>query len=306
MLNEQIATAVGPARIDIAYERRGNPNDPLALLIMGLGAQLVSWPTGFLDALIKRGLQLVRFDNRDSGRSTHFLNAPQPDLTAALAGDFSSVSYTLTDMAADAAGLLDVLAIPSAHVIGASMGGAIAQVMAINHPDRVRSLTSIMSSTGDPSIGQIHPEAQKALFSGPPADTREAAIERAIRTAPIIRSPAYPSDPAEIASRVGLAWDRDHDMTAIARQAIATIASEDRTAFLRQLDVPTLVIHGTHDRMCDVSGGRATAAAIPGSECVLLDGMGHDLPANLWSCIADHIAATVQRGEMSRRASWNM
>lgn len=299
MLNEKIAHNVGPARLDIAYEQHGNLTDPAVLLIMGLSAQLVHWPIGFVDALVARGLHVIRFDNRDSGHSTHIDDAPKPDLPAALAGDFASVSYTLSDMAADSVGLLDVLGI-TAHVVGASMGGAIAQTMAIEHPNRIRSLTSMMSTTGDMSVGQMHLESQKALFGGPPATTREAVIERAIRTAPIIRSPAYPTRPEDLAKGAGLAWDRDHDGVAIARQAVASVASGDRTAKLRDLAIPTLIIHGARDTMCDVSGGRATAAAIPNAELVVVEGMGHDFPSPLWDRIADHIAAVVQRGEMDQ------
>lgn len=297
MLTEQIAKGVGPARVDLAYERRGNPTDPTVLLIMGLGAQLVNWPTGFVDVLVAHGLHVIRFDNRDSGHSTHMSDAPKPDLAAALAGDLSSVSYTLSDMAADAIGLLDHLGIERAHIVGASMGGAIAQVMAIEHPNRVRSLTSMMFTTGDAGVGQMHPDAGKALFDGPPPETREEAIAQALRRAPIVRSPAYPTAPEEIATTTGLAWDRGHDQIAISRQAVAVVASGDRSEKLRELSVPALVVHGTHDVICDVSGGKATAAAIPGAELVLIDGMGHDLPSAVWNRIAAHIAATVRRGE---------
>ena len=300
MLNEQIARGVGPAGIDITYEQRGNPANPTVLLIMGVSAQLVHWPTGFVDALVARGLHVIRFDNRDSGHSTHFDKAPKPDLPAALAGDYSSVSYTLSDMAADAIGLLDALGIAAAHVVGASMGGFIAQVMAIAHPSRIRSLTSMMSTTGDMSVGQAHLATLKAVFGGPPATTRDDVIDRALRMAPVVRSPIYLTPPEVIAEGAGLAWDRDHDGTAVARQAVASVASGDRTAKLRGLTIPTLVIHGTADTMCDVSGGRATAAAIPGAEFVLIEGMAHDLPRELWDRIADHIAAVVQRGVAQR------
>jgi pimeloyl-ACP methyl ester carboxylesterase len=297
VLNERIATGVGPASIDIAYEQRGDPTDPTVLLIMGVGAQLVSWPTGFLDALVTRRLHVIRFDNRDSGRSTHFDAAPKPNLTAVLAGDLSSVSYTLSDMAADAVGLLDILGIKTAHVIGVSMGGAIAQVMAIEHQSRVRSLVSIMSTTGDMSVGQPHPATLKILFGGSPVTSREEVVQRAIRSFSIIGSPAYQTELSDIAMRAGLAWDRDYDEIATARQAIATLASGGRTHKLRSLVLPTLVIHGTNDTMCDVSGGRATAEAISDAELVLIEGMGHDLPPGLWDRVADHITTVVQRNE---------
>jgi pimeloyl-ACP methyl ester carboxylesterase len=302
MLNERIARDVGPAHIDIAYEQRGDPTHPTVLLVMGIAAQLVHWPEGFLDALVARGLHVVRFDNRDAGRSTHMHDAPPADLPAALRGDLSSASYTLSDMAADAVGLLDALEIDAAHVVGASMGGAIAQTMAIEHPARVRSLTSMMSTTGDTAVGQMHPETRKSVFGGPPAHTREEVIARAVRARAILGSPAFPSDPAHVAEIAGLAYDRDHDAAAVARHAVATVASGDRTARLRALDVPALVIHGLADTACDPSGGRATAAAVPGAELVLVEGMGHNLPPGVWERIADPIAAVVERGEVRLRA----
>lgn len=301
MLNELIATDVGPSHLDIAYERHGNPAHPAVLLVMGIAAQLVHWPLGFIQALVTRNLHVVRFDNRDSGRSTHLRNAPSADLPAALRGDLSSASYTLSDMAADAVGLLDVLKIDAAHVVGASLGAGIAQTLAIEHSKRVRSLTSMMWTTGDMAVGQAHPETLKSVFGGPPARTREEAVARAVRIFEIVGSPAFPTDPADVAKVAGLAYDRAHDEAAAARQGVATIASGDRTRLLRTLDVPTLVLHGLADTMCDPSGGRATAAAIPGAELVLIEGMGHNIPRGLWERIADHIAAVVRHGETRAR-----
>ena len=302
-MNERIAPGVGPAQIDIAYERRGDPDDPKVLLIMGIAAQMVNWPEGFLDSLVARGLEVIRFDNRDSGRSTHLNSAPAPDLPAALGGDLSSASYTLSDMAADAAGLLDALGISAAHVVGASMGAAIAQTMAIEHPDRVLSLTSMMFTTGDASVGQIHPETMSKVFGGPPADTREQVMERAVRIHSVVGSPGYPADPAQVAERAGVAWDRDHDEIAIARQGVATVASGDRTGLLGTIRVPAQVVHGLADTMVDPSGGRATAAAIPGARLELIEGMGHDLPPGLWDRLADLISSTVQRAAFSTSPS---
>jgi pimeloyl-ACP methyl ester carboxylesterase len=299
-LIERTATNVGPSGIEIAYERRGNATDPVVLLIMGGAAQLVHWPDGFLAALLRRGLQLIRFDNRDAGRSTHFHDAPKPDVRAALAGDLSSAADTCSDMAADTGGLLDVLELADAHIVGLSLGGAIAQTIAIEHPARIISLTSMMSTTGDMTVGQVHPETLKSVFGGPPATTRQEVIDRTVRVFSVIGSPAYPTEPAAIAERAGLAWDRGHDELAIARQGVASLASGDRTSRLQKLDLPTLVIHGLADLICDVSGGRATAAAIPGAELVVIEGLGHNLPPGLWERFADHIAEVVQRGEARR------
>ena len=263
----------------------------------GSRAQSINWPDAFCHALVDRGLQVIRFDNRDAGLSTHLTDAPPPDLPAALAGDLSSVSYTLSDMAADAVGLLDALGFEKAHVVGASMGGAIAQTMAIEHPDRVRSLTSMMSTTGQLSVGQPSPEALREVFGGPRAVTRDEVIQKMLRAVRAVGSPGYPADENEVAAGAGRAYDRCYDPVGAARQGIATIASGDRTERLRHLDVPTLVIHGLADRMCDVSGGRATAEAIPGAELVLIEGMGHNLPPGLRSQLAARIAGFVWRAE---------
>lgn len=294
-MSNRIARHVGPSRLDLAYDIHGNPNAPVILLIMGLAAQLVHWPEGFIADLVGRGFRVVRFDNRDAGLSTHLLDAPAPDFAAAMAGDLTSVSYTLSDMAADAVGLLDALGVQMAHLVGASMGGGIAQMMAIEHPGRVQSLTSMMFSTGDPRVGQIHPDTMRAMFEGPPATTRDEAIARALRMAPIVRSPRYPTPAEVIARTAGLAWDRDHDEIGPMRQGLAVIATGDRTDRLRRLDLPALVIHGSADTVCDPGGGMATAQAIPGARFVLLKGMGHDLPPELHTRIAEEIAANAAR-----------
>lgn len=296
-LAEEKSSRVGPAGIEIAYQRAGKPDAPPVLLIIGIAAQYIHWPDAFCNALLDGGLQVIRFDNRDSGHSTHMTNAPPPNLPAALAGDLSTVSYTLSDMAGDAVGLLDALGFDQAHVVGASMGGQIAQTMAIEYPDRVRSLTSMTSTTGNISVGQPSPEALREVFAGPSAVTRDEVIQRMLRAMRAVGSPGFPGDANEIALRAGRAYDRCHDPTGAARQAIATIASGDRTERLRQLEVPTLVIHGLADQMCDVSGGRATAAAIRGAELVLIEGMGHDLAPGLRSRLAARITEFVWRAE---------
>lgn len=306
-LVEEMARKVGRAGIDIAYQRiggrgsegrsEGQQKAPTVLLIMGGAAQMIHWPDVFCHELVDRGLGVIRFDNRDAGHSTHIEGAPDPDLPAVLAGDFSSVSYTLSDMADDTVGLMDALGLETAHLVGASMGGQIAQTIAIEHPERVRSLVSMMSTTGAKAVGQIEPEAMKEVFGGPAPVTREETIEHRMRAMRTLGSPGYERNETEMRERLGRAFDRDHDGAAIARQAIATVASGDRTEKLRGVRVPTLVIHGLADRMCNVSGGRATAEAIPGAELVLIDGMGHDFPPALRPKLAEHIAEFVWRVE---------
>ena len=292
---EEKARNVGPSGIEVAYERIGDRGALPVLLIMGAGAQMISWPDGFCAELAGRGLQLIRFDNRDAGRSTHFPDGPVPDLAAALAGDFSSAAYTLADMAADTAGLLDVLGLGSAHIVGASLGGMIAQTMAIECPARVRSLTSIMSTTGALGVGL--PDLPAIAGLGAPPANRAGFIDWRVRALRVTGSPGFEFDEAAAAELAGRAYDRDHDRLAMLRQSVAVLAAGDRTARLRSLRVPALVLHGDDDRMCHVSGGRATAAAIPGAELVIFEGMGHSLPQQLWPKIADLIAGLVQRAE---------
>ncbi|MFC4121931.1 alpha/beta fold hydrolase [Nonomuraea zeae] len=300
-MNAEKALNAGPSGMELAYERFGDSAAPPVLLVMGGGGQMIAWPGEFCAELVAHGLHVIRFDNRDVGLSTHFHDAPAPDLPAALAGDLSSASYTLSDMAGDTVGLLDALGLDSAHLVGVSLGGMIAQTVAIEHPGRIRSLTSIMSSTGDRSVGQARPEALAAL-AGPPATTREEVVEQWLKASRVVRSPGFEPDEAALREHVGLAYDRAFDPTGMIRQSVAVIASGDRTALLRSLDLPVLVVHGADDVLCDVSGGRATAEVIPGAELVVIDGMGHDLPRALWPELATRIAALVQRAESRTRS----
>jgi len=299
-MSVEVARGVGPARLDIAYERFGDPDRPPLLLVMGLGTQMLGWPDGFCSALTARGVHVIRFDNRDIGLSTHLTNAGAPDLRAVMRGDVSSAPYRLSDMGGDVIGLLDELELDSAHLVGASMGGMIAQLLAIEHPRRVRSLTSIMSNTGDRSVGQATPRALAALMS-PPAATRGEAIERTVSILRITGSPGFDLDEAELRRRTGLAFDRSHDPLGVARQFAAIGASGDRTDALRSVSVPTLVVHGADDPLVNVSGGRATARSIPGAELVVYDGMGHNLPRELWADMARRIGEVVERAEAERR-----
>jgi pimeloyl-ACP methyl ester carboxylesterase len=281
-MSVEVALSVGPARLDIAYEKFGDPGAPPVLLLMGLGTQMLGWPDGFCTALAARGVHVIRFDNRDIGLSSHLTDAPMPDVRAALLGDTSSASYRLSDMAADTSGLLDALGLDSAHLVGASMGGMIAQTLAIEQPDRVRSLTSIMSTTGDPSVGQATQRALAALLS-PPAKTREEAIERTVSIVRVIGSPAFELDEPDLRWRAGLAYDRANDPVGVGRQLAAIAASGDRTGALGSVTVPTLVIHGADDPLVNVSGGRA--------------GMGHHLSRELWREIVRRIDELVERAE---------
>ncbi|MFD0356989.1 alpha/beta fold hydrolase [Streptomyces sp. NPDC127110] len=298
-VSEEKAVGVGPAGIEVAYERWGDGQAPPVLLVMGIALQMHGWPDGFCAELTARGVQLIRFDNRDAGLSTHFPDAPVPDVPAALAGDLSSASYSLSDMAGDAVGLLDALGLDSAHVVGLSLGGAIAQTMAIEHPGRVRSLTSLMSTTGDPAVGQPDPKALSAL-AGPPPRTREEVVDRTVNAVRVLGSPGFPFDEAAVRGRAARAFDRSYDPLGVGRQAVASVASGDRTERLRSLRLPTLVVHGADDPMCDVSGGRATAEAVPGAELAVFPGMGHDLPRALWPAIAGLITDLVHRTEAGR------
>jgi pimeloyl-ACP methyl ester carboxylesterase len=300
-MSPEVIRAAGPSGIDIAYERFGDRDAPPVLLVMGLATQMLGWPEEFCSALVARGLHVIRFDNRDVGLSTHLHDAPEPDVMAALSGDSSSASYTLSAMADDSVGLLDALELDGAHIVGASMGGMIAQTVAIEHPDRVRSLTSIMSTTGDATVGQGTQEALGALLAAP-ATTRQEAVERTVAIFRVIGSPGFELDEADLRERAGLAYDRADDPLGVARQLLAIIASGDRTASLRSLNVPMLVLHGADDSLVDVSGGQATADAIPDAELVIFDGMGHDLPRALWPEITARIDSVVQRGEARANA----
>jgi pimeloyl-ACP methyl ester carboxylesterase len=213
---------------------------------------------------------------------------------AALAGDVSSASYVLADMADDCVGLLDELGVEAAHLVGASQGGMIAQTVAIRHPERVLSLTSIMSTTGDRAVGQPHPEAIPALLTRPPAG-RDGFIDFVVGAWKVIGSPGFEVDEEALRARAGASYDRGIFPEGTARQLVAILASGDRTEDLRRLDVPTTVIHGTNDILIDVSGGKATAAAIPGARLELIEGMGHDLPRQLWPRLVDLIVENAER-----------
>lgn len=284
--------------LDIAYEAFGDPADPPVLLVMGLATQMVGWPDEFCRDLADRGLHVIRFDNRDIGLSTHLTDAGAPDILA-LMGGHGSAAYALADLADDTVGLLDQLGLDSVHVVGASMGGMIAQLVAVRSPERVRSLTSIMSTTGDQGVGRPSDAATGVLLAAPAHD-RESAIQRAVDTYRVIGSPGFEFDETALRERAGLSFDRAYDPAGVARQLAAILTTPDRTSDLGALDVPALVVHGEKDQLVDVSGGHATAAAIPGAELMIVDGMGHDLPREVWPRLLDALTALVERGEATR------
>jgi pimeloyl-ACP methyl ester carboxylesterase len=292
-MSERIAPANG---IEIAYETIGDPDGHPLLLVMGLGVQMLGWDEKFCRLLADRGFYVIRFDNRDVGLSTKIRGGPRPRVWAAVLGDTRSTSYTLDDMADDAAGLLDHLGVDSAHVMGASMGGMIGQTMAIRHPSRVRSLVSIMSSTGDRRVGRARLVVLRFLMRPVPA-RREKYIKRMVRAFRAIGSPAYPLDEDRIRRLAAASYDRCFHPAGTTRQLVGILASGDRTESLRGVRAPTLVIHGENDPLVNLSGGKATAAAIPGAELMVIPGMGHDMPPALWPTIVDAAVALAERAD---------
>jgi pimeloyl-ACP methyl ester carboxylesterase len=261
---------------------------------MGLGTQRVAWHDDFCRELVDRGLRVVRFDNRDCGRSTILRHVAPPSSSALLLRRSLRAAYTLDDMADDAAGLLDALGIERAHVVGASMGGMIGQTLAVRHPARVRSLVSIMSTTGSRRVGQPAWRVYPILLRRAPAD-REAYVELAVRVFGLIGSPGFPRSEEELRAVARRSHERGVHSGGTARQLAAIVASGDRTADLARVRVPTLVVHGLADPLVNPSGGRATARAIPGARLLEIPGMGHDLPRGAWPRIIAGIAETAGR-----------
>jgi pimeloyl-ACP methyl ester carboxylesterase len=274
--------------IDIEYATDGDPADPPLLLVMGLGAQLITWPQGFVDGLCERGYFVIRFDNRDSGLSTKFEGTPE--ITALFGGDTGSAPYRIEDMADDAAGILTEMGLSKVHVVGASLGGMITQALTIHHQNRFLSACSIMSTTGDRSVGAPTGEAIAALLR-PIATTREEAIEASLAGSKVIGSTAYPVDEEVLRTRAAAAYDRSYCPEGTARQLAAILASPDRTEGLHSVELPFLVLHGEADPLVTLSGGQATADAVPGAKLIVYPGMGHDLPEKLWAEITEAIAA---------------
>ncbi len=269
--------------VELVYETSGSPAAPTLLLVNGLGSQMIAWDGAMVDAFVSEGFHVIRYDNRDVGLSS-WLDGHDVDVAALLnqvvAGESVEVPYDLSDMAADGIAVLDAAGVDRAHILGVSMGGMIVQTMAIEYPERVATLTSVMSRTGEPGYGESTPEANKGLMAPAPAD-RDGAIEHSVATGRIWSSPEwYDEDRAR--ARAAAAYDRAFHPIGVGRQMLAVLGSPDRTAGLRALDVPTLVIHGTADTLIPPDGGARTAELIPGTELLLIEGMGHDYPAEVW------------------------
>jgi pimeloyl-ACP methyl ester carboxylesterase len=280
--------------VELCYETFGDPAHPALLLVMGLATQMLGWREAFCAQIAERGFHVVRYDNRDVGRSTKFTSHPPPTRAQLLRRDARAAAYTLADMAGDGIGLLDHLGIARAHVAGASMGGMIAQTMAFRHPDRVLSLASIMSNTGARWSGQPSLALYGVLLKRAPRE-REAYIAHQMEVFAKTGSPGFARDEADLRELAASTYDRGHDPTAAGRQLAAILASGDRTTDLATIRVPTVVIHGDQDKLVAPSGGRATAKAIPGARLVTIAGMGHDLPRGAWPQIIDAIAENAAR-----------
>jgi pimeloyl-ACP methyl ester carboxylesterase len=285
--------------ITLAYEQLGDQGGTPLLLIAGLGQQMHSWPDEFCALLIARGYRIVRFDNRDAGRSTH-MNFPPPRPGALLRKRWHADQYDLGDMGDDAAGLVDALNLSSAHVVGVSMGGMIAQSLAARHPAKVQSLVSMMSTTGARRVGRPALSTLRLMMARPSRSRSEFA-DRAVRMFRHIGSAGYPFDEELIRELAGLAWDRDPSPSGVARQLAAILKSGNRVAELRGVTAPTLVIHGDRDLMVNPSGGASTVAAIPGARLHTLRGVGHDLPRGVWPELVELIDAHI-RASLGARA----
>lgn len=286
--------------IELCYDHAGDPADPPIMLVAGLGQQLHSWPDEFVAKLVGLGYHVIRFDNRDAGRSTHMTYRP-PNPVAMLRGGDPRHQYHLGDMARDTVGLMDALGHRDAHLVGVSMGGMIAQTVAAHHPGRVRTLTSIMSTTGARRLGRPALSTWRRMLTSKPPRTREEEMDRAANIFAHIGSHGFPFDEEAVRTRAGIAFDRDPSPAGIARQLAGIFASGDRTAELAHIDVPTLVIHGDRDRMVHPTGGAATARAIPGARLETIVGLGHDLPVGAWDRIVDLITDHFTGAEFAAR-----
>lgn len=289
--------------VELEYEVLGDLDGPVMLLVGGLGAQLVSWDDDFCDVVRSIGLSVIRFDNRDVGRSTLIDDPRDPValLGERMSGAAVEPPYRVADMADDAAGLLDSLGVDAAHVLGTSMGGMISQALAIGHPSRVLSLTSVMSTTGDRSVGKADPTVFAAMMAPLPADP-EAAIEHRVALSEVMAGPGG-TDPDRARRRAEREQARAADPRGVVRQLLGVVSSPSRVAALGQVRVPTLVVHGDADPVIALSGGRQTAEAVPGAELMVLEGVGHEVPERVWAALASRLAELVARAESDGAAA---
>jgi pimeloyl-ACP methyl ester carboxylesterase len=281
--------------IELAYQELGEPDGEPIVLVMGLATQMIHWDLGFCELLAAEGFRVVRFDNRDIGHST-YIDRPVPRPPAMMLGLRRGLAYTLDDMADDVAGLIEHLGLESAHVVGASQGGMIAQVLGYRRPERVRSLDLIMTGSGKRVASVPRLRALGVLLSRPPRD-RERYVEAVLKTFKVIGSPAYPPDERRLRELIGAGYDRGHNPAGAARQLHAVTASGDRSRKLREVRAPTVVIHGDRDPLVRPAAGRSVAAAIPGARLVMVPGMGHDLPREVWPLISGEIVANARRAQ---------
>jgi pimeloyl-ACP methyl ester carboxylesterase len=294
--------------IAIEYESFGRESDPAILMIMGFAAQLTMWPVAFCKGLAERGFRVIRFDNRDIGKSTHLANLGTPNVPEAMmkmmSGQPVTAPYQLDDMAKDSVSLLDALGIANAHIVGASMGGMIAQLVAAKHPKHTRSLVSIMSTTGNRSLPQAKPEAMAAITVPPASDSREDRIAAGMKAWRVIGSPGFPATDDELRESVTESVDRvPYDPAGVARQLLAIVAAPPRNDMLKNVTCPALVIHGADDPLVPVVGGKDTAASIPGCKLVIVPGMAHDFTEALVPIYLEHVGGFVTQAERARKAA---
>jgi len=291
--SEELFCDVGRG-VTLCYETIGDPSDPPLMLVMGLGMQMIAWNDDFCGMLAERGFNVVRFDNRDTGRSTDMGRPPPPGLMKLATRRFDSHQYDLSDMAEDAAGLLRETELGPAHVVGASLGAMVAQTMAAQHPGSVRTLTSMMSTTGSRVKGQPALGTYRYLLRAAPRE-REAFVDHIEQLFRVIGSPGFDHDIESLRARSELSWERGTNPAGTGRQLAAVLKSGDRTKELRGVTAPTLVIHGSEDKLIRPSGGMATVTAIPDAELITIEGMGHDLPRQVWPRLVDAIAERAKR-----------
>jgi len=294
--------------IDIEYETFGRAGDPAVLLIMGFSAQLTMWPQAFCEQLAAKGFRVIRFDNRDIGKSTHLSSLPVPNMQEVMMksamGQKVDAPYTLDDMAADAVGLLGALGIARAHIVGASMGGMIAQIVAAKYPQATLSLVSIMSTTGNPDVPRGTPEAYAAITTPPKSMEREDRIAQGINVWRVIGSPGYPESDAALRATVEAAMDRaPYDPAGIARQMAAIMASPPRNDILKTVCCPALVLHGADDPLVPVEGGKDTAASIPGAKLVVVPGMAHDFSSALVPIYMEYVGGFLTKVAREAKAA---